>query len=202
MASNTRSAQFLGLVLAMLASSCGTGSSDGPASSLESPETRTVQSSPPRTPTGRGKTPTGQDQGIVRALIRFARSPGPKTVAMVPLADDGVWLGLADQLLVRRSPNELIEPEAWVLQSELFRAYVGSFSAPDLLARTEKATVSAGPHPHCASPPVPPPQEVAQLRRVSVQPRDIESCLKWWTVDVFVRPGGEIKAVTLDLWEP
>jgi hypothetical protein len=122
---------------------------------------------------------------------------------MVPLVDDAVWLGLADRLLAKRSPAVLTEPEAWVLQSEHFRAYVGPFSALDLLARPkEKTTVSVGVHPHCASPPVPPPKRVAHLRRVSVQPRDSESCLRWWSVDVFVRPGGEIKAVTLDLWEP
>ncbi len=197
MASNKRWAR-LGFVLILLASSCGTGSSDGPASSVESPEMGTDRSTPPGAPRSRGS----RDKWIVRALIRFARSPGPETVAAVPLADDGVWLGLADRLLVRRSPEELKEPRAWVLQAEHFRAYVGPFSALDLLARTEKTTVSLGPHPHCASPPMPAPKRVSDLRRVSVQPRDSESCLQWWTVDLFVMPGAEIKAVTLDLWEP
>jgi hypothetical protein len=192
MVSLTRQVQFLGLVLTLLASACGTGP-------FSPPETRT---SPPGTPTGQGQTPSGQDMRIARALIRFARSPGPETADMVPLADDGVWLGLADRLLVMRPANELTEPDAWVLQSELFRGYVGPFSALDLLAGPEKTTVVVGPHPHCASPLVPPPKRVVHLRRVSVQPRDTESCLQWWTVDVFLSPGGEIKAVTLDLWEP
>jgi hypothetical protein len=49
---------------------------------------------------------------------------------------------------------------------------------------------------------VPPPIQVADLRRVSVQPRDTESCLQWWTVDLFLTPDGKVAAVTLDLWEP
>ncbi len=150
----------------------------------------------------RSKTPTGRDKRIVRALIHFARAPGPQTAASVRLADDGVWLGLADRLLVRRPTKRLTKPEAWLLQSELFRAYVGPFSALDLLARATKTTVSVGPRRHCASPPVPAPPRVADLRRVSVQPRAAASCLRWWTVDVFVSSGGEIEAVTLDLWEP
>jgi len=45
-------------------------------------------------------------------------------------------------------------------------------------------------------------QVVADLRRVSVLPRDMESCLQWWTVDLFLTLDGKIAAVTLDLWEP
>ncbi len=163
---------------------------------------RTIQSSPPGTFIGQDKTPARRDKRILRALIRFARAPGPETAAMVPLADDGVWLGLADRLLAKRSIKELTDPEAWLLQAESFRAYVGPFSALDLLARARKITVSVGPHPHCASPPVAAPARVADLRRVSIQRRDTESCLQWWTVDVFVSSGGTIQAVTLDLWEP
>lgn len=130
----------------------------------------------------------------------------------VPFSPEGVWLGLADRLLVRRSPEELADPQAWILDDEGFRGegeqgfrgYVGPFSALDLLSEAERVTVSIGPHRHCASPPVPPPEEMADLRRVSVQPRFEEaySCLDWWTVDLFVTADGEIAAVTLDLWEP
>jgi hypothetical protein len=42
------------------------------------------------------------------------------------------------------------------------------------------------------------------MRRVSVQPAagSIDSCLDWFTVDLFVTRSGEVAAVTLDLWEP
>lgn len=154
-----------------------------------------VESSPPG-------TATDEDKRLIRALIRFARSPGPETIAGVPFAEDGVWLGLADRLVTRRTTKQLVEPEAWALQVELFRAYAGPFSALDHLAGFKKTTVSVGPHPHCVSPPMPPPKKVADLRRVSVQPTDYQSCLQWSTVDVFVTPDGEVLAVTVDFWEP
>lgn len=112
------------------------------------------------------------------------------------------WLGLADRLIVRRSAEELADAKVWRLRAELFRAYVGPFSALDLLVDSGPRVVSVGSHPHCASPPMPPPAKVAHLRRVSVQPEDTESCLQWFTVDLFMNPGGMIAAVTLDLWEP
>jgi hypothetical protein len=62
--------------------------------------------------------------------------------------------------------------------------------------------VNAGPHMHCASPPVPAPTGLAGHRRVSVQPTNIETCILWWTVDLFVASSGRIEAVTLDLWDP
>jgi hypothetical protein len=35
-----------------------------------------------------------------------------------------------------------------------------------------------------------------------VQPTGIDTCLLWWTVDLFVSPAGRIEAITLDLWDP
>ncbi len=147
-------------------------------------------------------TPTADDERLVDAIIQFARSPSPVGREAIPFADDGVWLGLAEQLLTRRSPAELVEPAAWELQTEAFRGHVGPFSALDRLAMEGETTVSIGPHPHCASPPVPPPDEMADARRLSIQPVGTDACLRWWTVDLFLTPTGEVQAVTLDLWEP
>ncbi|OGO73385.1 MAG: hypothetical protein A3G84_05105 [Chloroflexi bacterium RIFCSPLOWO2_12_FULL_71_12] len=91
-----------------------------------------------------------------------------------------------------------------MLHADHFRGRSGPFSALELLARREPTTVWVGPHPHCASPPAPPPTDFASLRRVSVQPsqpRD-DTCLSWWTVDLFVSVDGRVAAVTLDLWDP
>jgi hypothetical protein len=129
----------------------------------------------------------------------------------VPLSDDGVWLGLADRLIVRRSPEELGRPRAWRLAADGFRGFVGPFSALDQLSAwgpdsarpfVREASVTVGPHPHCASPPVPAPVEMAELRRLSVQPIGELACPAWWTVDLFVEPGGAIAAITLDRYEP
>lgn len=55
-----------------------------------------------------------------------------------------------------------------------------------------------------ASPPVPAPREFKDYRRVSVQPSDssIDSCLPWFTVDLFLDEQGSVALVTLDVWEP
>jgi len=127
-----------------------------------------------------------------------------KAFSAIPLAKDGVWLGLGPRLVAKRSLEELSEPSGWVLDVEYsFRMYVGPFSALDLLAERREVRVSVGPHPHCASPqPVPPPRKFAKLDRVSVQPKSVGSCLQWFTVDFFVSADGTIQAVTLDFFEP
>ena len=145
--------------------------------------------------------PTVEDEKLIQALRAFAELPSRETWERVPFAPGGVWLGLGERLLVKRSPEELADPAAWVHDVEDFRALVGPFSALDLLREAESVAVSVGPHPHCASPPMPPPDRVATLRRVSVQPEAIDTCLRWWTVDAFVTERGEIMAIALDRWE-
>jgi hypothetical protein len=138
----------------------------------------------------------------MEALIAFARTPSDDTSAAVPFADS-VGLGLGPTLRARRSRDQLREPAAWKLDVDLFRARAGSASALELIAsENRELRVTEGPHPHCASAPVPPPPQVSELERVAVQPRELISCLDWWTVDAFVNADGEIEAVTLDLWEP
>jgi hypothetical protein len=141
------------------------------------------------------------DARLVRALAEFARAPDAGTLGAVPFADR-IRLGLSDRLMIDRASFDLVRAEAWVLSANEFRGRVGPFSALDLLARDVPTNISVGPHPHCASPPVPPPTDLLRSRRVSVQPTDIDSCLLWWTVDLFVSPAGRIEAVTLDLWDP
>ncbi|MGH2709720.1 MAG: hypothetical protein ACRDH9_00745 [Actinomycetota bacterium] len=148
----------------------------------------------------------------MQQLIRFAESPQPESFAAVPFAES-VWLGLSRRLVVNHPREMLADPSSWVLSAPHFRAYVGPFSALDLLAEMDarfgpdappagSLEVNVGPHPHCASPPVPPPARLKDLRRVSAQPTDIDSCILWWTVDAFVDVNGTIRAITLDLWEP
>jgi hypothetical protein len=158
-------------------------------------------SAPQPTTVGPRETPTAAEQALVRALVEFARAPGPGTLGAALLADR-VKLGLSDRLMIERTSPDLVRPDAWVLSANPFRGHVGPFSALELLARNVPTTVTVGPHMHCASPPVPPPTDLAQLRRLSVQPNGIDTCVLWWTVDLFVSSAGRIEAVTLDLWEP
>jgi hypothetical protein len=74
-------------------------------------------------------TPTSSDRNVVEALVSFARSGGRAKAKAPPFARDGIWLGLADRLLVMRSATELTDPKVWELDGEVFRAYVGPFSA-------------------------------------------------------------------------
>lgn len=159
---------------------------------------RLPTSTPSADPT---RSPDPAEQAAAEALLRFARAPSAATLAAVPFAER-ISLGLGTQLLSERSRPELARPDAWILHMEGFRAHVGPFSALERLARATTTEVVAGPHPHCASPPMPAPQDVAGSRQVSIQPTGIDTCLLWFTVDLFLDPSGQIVAVTLDLWEP
>lgn len=51
---------------------------------------------------------------------------------------------------------------------------------------------------------MPSPKGFEGHQRVSIQPAEttIDSCLSWFSVDLFVNGDGRIAAVTLDIWEP
>ncbi len=155
--------------------------------------------------TGAGPTATAADEALIADLLRFATDPTDAGANALPFAAE-VELGLADDLMVTLSTDELVDPDAWWLDVEHFRAYVGPFSALDLAAGSSPAdtVVSVGEHPHCASPAMAGPEGFTDHRRVSVQPDPdtITSCLEWWTVDLYLDDKGRIDAVTLDLYEP
>ena len=103
-------------------------------------------------------TPTEADAAIVEALVAFAKSPDRTTWAKLPLRER-VRLGLGSRLVKDAPAAELADPSAWTLDVKIFRAYVGPFSALELLARHEGAldlTVGiASPlrlRPGCAAP--------------------------------------------------
>ena len=144
---------------------------------------------------------TDADRATASALIAFAADPSSASFDALPLAPM-VSLGLGDTIRDTVDRAALDDPARWVLTAEAFRAHTGPFSALRLLAGADDVQVLAGPHPHCASPPVPAPSGFETLRRVSIQPVSTSSCLDWWTVDLYLDDGGDIAAVTLDLWEP
>lgn len=149
--------------------------------------------------------PTATDEAMIARFLRFASDPTAATAAELPFGDE-VALGLADELLVTRSRTQLADPATWRLDAEDFRAYVGPFSALELAAGSSPTDtiVSLGEHPHCVSPPKQAPADLVNHRRVSVQPdpETVDSCLNWWTVDLYVADNDTITAVTLDLYEP
>ena len=137
-------------------------------------------------------------------FIAFAKRPTANNLDQIKFAEE-VLLGLGPDIIRgTRTLTALADPPAWRLQpeSEYFRAAVGPFSAIDTLADAGAVRVTGGPHAHCASPPMPPPDQVAALRRISIQPTGTDSCLEWWTVDLFLTDIGSMAAVTIDVWEP
>lgn len=144
---------------------------------------------------------TDADRELTEALVELAWEPSSSTVERVPFAAQ-VELGLADELHREVERGALAEPDGWAIEAEVFRAYTGPFSALDLLAQDRPTQTLVGEHPHCASPPVPPPPGFEDHRRVSIQPVDGSSCLEWWTVDLFIGDDGTVEAVTMDLYEP
>ena len=138
----------------------------------------------------------------LNALVVFARDPSDETWASVPFADR-VQLGLGDELLDTRSAEALRDPAAWKLDVDRFRGGVGPFSSVEVLATSEQSLkYREGSYRRCASPSRAAPRPVSRLRRLSIQPRESASCLRWFAVDVFLDESGDIRAVTLDHWEP
>ena len=139
---------------------------------------------------------------LLNEFVAFAREPTDQTWTSVPFADR-VQLGLGDRLLKTRSAHALRDPAAWMLDVDHFRGGVGPFSPLEVLAASEGSLeYREGSYRRCASPSRPPPRPVSGLRRLSIQPHEPVSCLRWFAVDVFVDERGDIRAVTLDLWEP
>ncbi len=129
-------------------------------------------------------------------------SQGTVDVAALRLSEAGVVLGLGDQHTVTRSPAELADPAQWILDVEDFRARTGPFSALAALTEAGDVTWSAGPHDHCASPPMPILSELGDARQLSIQPTEVTSCIEWFTVDVFLDDSGAVIAIVFDTWEP
>lgn len=121
----------LGTFLILIAA-CGTDAQDQPSTS-EAPS-RSLEASSKASDSSSSEQPTHADEALIAALTRFAGRPGPKRSADVPFAGEGVWLGLADRLIVDRSPEELVEANAWILRQKAFHGYVGPFSALEHLA--------------------------------------------------------------------
>ncbi|MEN8706054.1 MAG: hypothetical protein ABF306_07955 [Nocardioides marinisabuli] len=152
----------------------------------------------------------------MRDFVAFAVQPSAEAAGSLPFGEE-VRLGLSRDLGTALDGADASQSSAWVLQAKGFRAYVGPLSALELIHRHADETrstsvrerggafrVSVGDHPHCAGQPVPAPQGFEGHRRVSVQPSEafIDSCLSWFTVDLFMNEEESIAAVTLDVWEP
>ena len=146
-------------------------------------------------------TVTDDEQEIVTNLIAFAKSNGP---ALPQSAwSSRVALAAASRVHSFRVTPDLEQRDGWTMEVGPFRGSGDAeYSALDLLNNMGSSEILAGPHPHCASGPVPAPFELSGFRRVSVQPTGIDSCLQWATVDFFFDQDGAVVGVSMDYWEP
>lgn len=201
----------------LLASACGSAAPPAATPSPSAPTSATpvdavgTEPSAPEPP----PAPTKAEQRLMRHFIAFARERTAESASRLPWADE-LAIGLGRDIKDTLDQTEAKDPAAWVLRAETFRGYTGPFSALERIRRHAETVssdtaggsgafrISAGEHPHCASPPVSAPKEFKDYRRVSIQPADssIDSCLDWFTVDLFLDERGRVAAVTLDLWEP
>ena len=149
-----------------------------------------------------GCEPEPDRDHVLDELVAFAREPSDETWASVPVADR-VQLGLGDWLVETRSTHSLRDPAAWMLDVDHFRGGVGPFSSLDVLAPYEGWPLQYGEEAQKMRVAAP-PAAAAGLgpARLSIQPQEPVTCLRWFAVDVFVDESGDIRAVTLDLWEP
>lgn len=189
------------------------------SSSTAGPSTSPSMSSPPDTPPPRSSTTSPAEsstgaaaQTAARALVALAADPGPETAAGVPFAAY-VRLGLGPTLLTRTTRTAVADAGAWSIRppGDIYRASVGPFSALDELSRhldrvggTQEAfAIRTGDHPDCFRHESPAPEGLTDATRVAVQAADgtIDSCIDWFSVDLFVE-AGEVVAVTLDIGEP
>jgi hypothetical protein len=170
----------------------------GPSTTFIETTTSTLAFGPRTGPT------TPEDEALAARFLELAAAPDHEGVEALPLPDR-VTLGLGPVLFSDRSSEELEGVAGWTLDLELFRGHTGPFSLLELAAASTTDTVTlVGDHPRCASPAQAPPVEVAELRRVVIEPDPaaIASCIEWWRIELYVTPNGEVAAVTLDLWEP
>lgn len=198
----------LGLI-AVLASGCGEPAPHASAPSPSPPPSPT--SATPTTSPTESASPTRPAvdpavQRIADAFEELAKHPDATTAQGPPFADR-VALGLGSTILATAARSELARPATWDLVLEGYAGRSGALSPiagiRQFVARGGATVVSTGPHDHCASPPLPVADGYGQDLQVVIQPSwdDIDSCLEWFSVDLFVREG-RIVAVTLSLFEP
>jgi hypothetical protein len=164
-------------------------------------------------PQGADGQVSAADRRLVDLLATFAGDLSDEAVERLPFADE-VGLGLASKVVTTIPANhvtpakaDLSDPVAWNLDPlvETFRGRDQGFDVlPYLRSDPDTWVLSVGPHPSCAAPVVPPSDELADFRQLSIQPRPgtFSSWLDWWSVDLFLDEAGHVHAVTLDLYEP
>ena len=193
--SRGQAAVLIGCLTAALSAACSAESSDRRAT--ESAQTPSAASSHhPESPSA------AQTKALISGMRELAKDPSAEAVRRLPFAET-VRLGLGGTLVKEVDAERLVNRSTWdvAVTPEFAWQTNPTLSALEHLTDPRAHTAVSGAHPHCAGPPRPAPEPLAGHSRVSSQPSNPESCLSWYTVDLFLSDG-MIKAITLDLWEP
>lgn len=114
---------------------------------------------------------------------------------------DGVRFYAADRLVRVASPDELADPQTWVLRIEELSGFAGPFDVLESL-RDRQLAVAVGPEPHCAGPPKDAPSGFEDATRLAITTTDGDSCIDWAVVNLYVDDDARLVAVQLDLFGP
>jgi hypothetical protein len=181
----------VGLVL-MLVAACSDDSGEGSAT------TTTVASSTTPEP---GGAVTDDDRKLADDFIAWARSQSER----VPPLADSLRLLLGPEVHTEVVLSDPYDRSGWVLsteQDDLWRAYIGPFEPLDHLAGPRNVSVVSGPHQTCNVPAVDAPADLASLRQITIEATDVDSCLQWYSIRLFVNDAGLVEAVIFDAYEP
>jgi hypothetical protein len=196
-AMHTKKSVALSAILTITTAACATAQVSGTDSAIAPSPTVT-------TATTAAATPSETELSIANDFVAFGKEWSDETFSRLRIADP-VMLGLGPEIIRTVNATDLRDPAGWDLDVEHFRAIEGPFSAGRLLANApEGYDVSIGEHPHCVGPPQAPPSQFASHARISIQPpgESFDTCLQWFTVDLFVGKSGLVEAITMDIWEP
>lgn len=120
------------------------------------------------------------------------------------LHPDGVELILGRSGLSRTvARDDLADPTNWEFDPpDGYEGFSGPFSLLTTLEGRDRLKITVGGHPHCAGPARAAPAHLADLTRVGVEPTDIDSCIQWFGLDLYLDDDGLVVAILLDLFGP
>lgn len=147
------------------------------------------------------RTISAAHRNAIDAFIRFAHEPSEATAAAVTFGEV-VGIGLGGDLLRDLDAVERADRLSWKLPLDNRWGRDGSASALDLLGTTPSLGLTRDRIDSCASEAGPGPASMASLTRLTLEPADIDTCLNWFAVDLFLDDGGAVVGVTVELWDP
>lgn len=168
---------------------------------LFSPSSSTPVAAPPISSSRPDRPAPNTPIDAANRLIAFAWNPTREHFDQIPFAGDTVQLALGTEVVKTVPIDELAKPANWWLDVEYFEAFVGPFSALDVLS-WQTLTPTVGEHKKCVSPPTPAPAGLAHRTQVAIQPDGIDTCIRWFAVDLYLDDRNQILAVRLDRFQP